>query len=30
VMIGTEDFDATGIAAGGERIPLIASGAWQL
>lgn len=30
VMIGTDDFEATGIAPGGERVPLIAGGLWQL
>jgi aminopeptidase len=29
VMIGTDDFDATGIAADGRRIPLLADGEWQ-
>jgi aminopeptidase len=30
VMIGTDDFEATGIAPGGRRVPLIAGGLWQL
>ena len=30
VMIGTDDFEATGIAARGRRVPLIADGAWQI
>ena len=30
VMIGTDDFDATGITARGDRLALIESGAWQL
>jgi aminopeptidase len=30
VMIGTGDFDATGIAPRGRRVPLIADGAWQI
>lgn len=30
VMIGSDDFEATGIAAGGRRVPLIADGAWQI
>ena len=30
VMIGTDDFDATGIAARGRRVPLIADGEWQV
>jgi aminopeptidase len=30
VMIGTDDFEATGIATGGRRVPLIADGLWQL
>ena len=30
VMIGTPDFEATGIGARGRRIPLIADGVWQL
>ena len=30
VMIGTDDFEATGIAARGRRVPLIAGGAWQI
>ena len=30
VMIGTDDFEATGYAPGGRRVPLIADGLWQL
>ena len=30
VMIGTDDFEATGIAARGRRVPLIADGTWQI
>jgi len=30
VMIGTNDFEATGIAARGRRVPLIADGTWQI
>jgi aminopeptidase len=30
VMIGTEELEATGIAAGGRRVPLIADGAWAI
>jgi aminopeptidase len=30
VMIGTEDFDVTGIAARGRRVPLISGGLWQI
>jgi aminopeptidase len=30
VMIGTPDFEATGIAARGRRVPLIADGVWQI
>ena len=30
VMIGTDDFEATGLAARGRRVPLIAGGAWQI
>jgi aminopeptidase len=30
VMIGTDEFEATGIAARGRRVPLIADGAWAL
>jgi aminopeptidase len=30
VMIGSPDFEATGIGAGGKRVRLIADGAWQL
>jgi aminopeptidase len=30
VMIGTDDFEATGIAARGRRVPLIADGEWQI
>lgn len=30
VMIGTEDFEATGFDAGGRRVPLIRDGAWQI
>ncbi len=30
VMIGTADFEATGIAARGRRVPLIAEGVWQI
>lgn len=30
VMIGSDDFEATGVAAGGRRVPLVADGAWQI
>ena len=30
VMIGTDDFEATGIGARGRRVQLIADGAWQV
>jgi aminopeptidase len=30
VMIGTDDFEATGIGARGRRVPLMADGAWQI
>jgi aminopeptidase len=30
VMIGTSDFEATGIGARGRRVPLIADGVWQI
>jgi aminopeptidase len=30
VMIGTDDFEATGIAARGRRVPLIADGTWHI
>jgi aminopeptidase len=30
VMIGTEDFEATGVGAKGRRVPLIAGGTWQI
>jgi aminopeptidase len=30
VMIGSDDFEATGFASGGRRIPLIRDGAWQV
>jgi aminopeptidase len=30
VMIGTDDFEAIGIAARGRRVPLIADGTWQI
>ncbi len=30
VMIGSDDFEATGIGARGRRVPLIVDGAWQL
>jgi aminopeptidase len=30
VMIGSDDFEATGIAPGGRRVPLIRDGAWQI
>jgi aminopeptidase len=30
VMIGTDDFEATGVAAKGRRVPLIADGLWQI
>ena len=30
VMIGTDDLEATGIAARGRRIPLIAGGEWRI
>jgi hypothetical protein len=29
-MIGTDELEATGITAGGERVPLIASGLWTV
>jgi hypothetical protein len=29
-MIGTDDFEATGLGAGGRRVPLIADGTWQI
>jgi aminopeptidase len=30
VMIGSDEFEATGVAARGRRVPLIAGGAWQI
>jgi aminopeptidase len=30
VMIGSDDFEATGVAARDRRVPLIADGVWQL
>jgi aminopeptidase len=30
VMIGTDDFEATGIGARGRRVPLIADGNWKI
>lgn len=30
VMVGTDDLDAVGVRAAGERVPLLADGAWQL
>jgi aminopeptidase len=30
VMIGTDDFEATGVARRGRRVPLIADGTWQI
>ena len=30
VMIGTDDFEATGVAPRGRRVPLIAEGEWQI
>jgi aminopeptidase len=30
VMIGTDDFEATGISTRGRRVPLIADGTWQI
>ena len=30
VMIGTDDFEATGIANRGRRVPLITDGTWQI
>ena len=30
VMIGTDDFEATGLGAGGRRVLLIAEGEWQI
>jgi len=30
VMVGTDDLEATGVAARGRRIPLIRDGAWQI
>ena len=29
-MIGTDDFEVTGVGARGRRVPLIAGGAWQI
>jgi hypothetical protein len=29
-MIGTVDFEVTGYAARGRRVPLIAGGVWQI
>jgi aminopeptidase len=29
-MIGGDDVDVTGLAAGGERVPVLRGGAWQL
>jgi aminopeptidase len=30
VMIGTDELEATGVAAGGRRVPLVRDGAWQV
>src|SRR5207244_11150289 len=30
VMIGTDDFEVTGVAARDRRVPLIAGGEWQI
>jgi len=30
VMIGTDDFEATGVTAEGHRVPLLAGGDWQV
>ena len=30
VMIGTDELEVTGVTARGERVPLIADGAWQI
>jgi aminopeptidase len=30
VMIGSDDFEATGVAPGGRRVPLIRDGQWQI
>ena len=30
VMIGTDDFEATGIGARGRRVPLISDGDWRI
>jgi aminopeptidase len=30
VMIGTDDLEASGVAADGRRVPLLAGGSWQL
>ncbi len=30
VMIGTDELEATGVAPGGHRVPLIAGGNWQI
>jgi aminopeptidase len=30
VMIGTDDFEATGVASHGRRVPLIVDGEWQI
>jgi aminopeptidase len=30
VMIGTDDLEVTAVTAGGERLPLIADGLWQI
>ena len=30
VMIGTDELEATGITAGGRRVPLLRDGLWQI
>jgi hypothetical protein len=30
VMIGTDDFEAVGVAGDGRRVPLLAGGEWQI
>jgi hypothetical protein len=30
VMIGSPDFEATGITAKGRRVPVIAGGLWRI
>ena len=29
-MIGSDDFEATGVGPRGRRVPLIADGTWQI